>query len=128
MRAERFGSYSIEATVAGMPNLSRLKSMIRSLRLCPPPRCQMVRSPELRRPPVRCLGSVSGLYGRFVVRSSLTVVVVNRRVGVTGLEVLIAMSLLVSHYPGLKPLPSLRDSHQLSTPPSTPLAIRAGLS
>src|SRR6516164_10587110 len=94
MRAERFGSYSIEATVAGMPNLSRLKSMIRSLRLCPPPRCQLVRSPELRRPPVRCLGSVSGLYGRLVVRSSLTVVVVNRRVGVTGLYVLIAMFVL----------------------------------
>ena len=29
MRAERFGSYSIAATLAGMPNLSRLKSMIR---------------------------------------------------------------------------------------------------
>jgi hypothetical protein len=34
------------------------------------------------------------LYGRLVVRSSFTVVVVNRRVGVTGLYVLIAMSLL----------------------------------
>ena len=71
--------------MAGIPDLSRLKSMMRSLRLWPPPRCQMVRSPELRRPPERCFGSVSGLYGRFVVRSSLTVVVVNRRVGVTGL-------------------------------------------
>ena len=38
----------------GMPTLSRLKSMMRSFRLCPPPWCQMVRSPELRRPPVRC--------------------------------------------------------------------------
>ena len=85
MRAERFGSYSIEATVAGTPNLSRLKSMTRSLRLCPPPRCQMVWSPTLRRPLVRCFGSVNDLYGRSVVRSSLTVLVMKRRVGVTGL-------------------------------------------
>ena len=55
------------------------------LALVSPPWCQMVRSPELRRPPVRCLGSVSGLYGRFVVRSSLTVLGMNRRDGVTGL-------------------------------------------
>src|SRR5262252_5279181 len=91
MRAERFGSYSMVTTVAGMPALSRLKSMMRSLRLCPPPRCQIVWSPELRRPLMRCFDSVSGLYGRLVVRSSLTVEVVNRRVGVTGLYVLIAM-------------------------------------
>src|SRR5271165_2066360 len=91
MRAERLGSYSIVATVAGTPNLSRLKSIARSLRLWPPPRRQIVRSPELRRPLMRCFDSVSGLCGRFVVRSSFTVVVVNRRVGVTGLYVLIAM-------------------------------------
>jgi len=29
MRADRFGSYSIAATLAGMPNLFRLKSMRR---------------------------------------------------------------------------------------------------
>ena len=29
MRAERFGSYSIEATFAGTPSLTRLKSMRR---------------------------------------------------------------------------------------------------
>ena len=29
MRAERLGSYSIEATVAGTPSLRRLKSMMR---------------------------------------------------------------------------------------------------
>ena len=29
MRAERFGSYSIVASLAGTPGLSRLKSMIR---------------------------------------------------------------------------------------------------
>ncbi len=51
------------ATVAGIPILSRLKSMMRSLRLCPPPIKRMVVSPELRRPPVRGLGSSSGLCG-----------------------------------------------------------------
>ena len=29
MRADRFGSYSIAATFAGMPSLLRLKSMMR---------------------------------------------------------------------------------------------------
>ena len=33
MRAERFGSYSIAATLAGMPSFVRLKSMIRKRRL-----------------------------------------------------------------------------------------------
>ena len=75
MHAERLGSYSTEATVAGMPVLSRLKSMSRNLRLWPPPMNRMVVSPELRRPPVRRLGSSSGLYGLVLVMSSLTSVV-----------------------------------------------------
>src|SRR5579864_4359791 len=91
MRDERLGSYSIVATVAGIPVLSRLKSMMRSLRLCPPPRCQIVMSPELRRPPVRCLGSTSGLCGCLLVMSSLTVVVRYRSVWVVGLYVLIGI-------------------------------------
>ncbi len=85
MRAERLGSYSMDATVAGTPVLSRLKSMMRSLRLWPPPRNQLVMSPELRRPPVPFLVSVSGLCGRSPLRSSLTSVVWNRNVEVTGL-------------------------------------------
>src|SRR3569833_42384 len=91
MLAERFGSYSIDATVAVMPALSRLKSMMRILRLCPPPRCQIVWSPLLRRPPEPFFGSVNGLCGRFVVSSSLTSAVLKRNVGVTGLNVLIAI-------------------------------------
>src|SRR6266511_4412715 len=99
MRAERLGSYSMVATTAGMPVLSRLKSIARILRLCPPPRCQMVRLPELRRPPVRFFGSVSGLCGRFVVRSSFTCELLKRRVGVIGLYVLIAIvALFVLHF------------------------------
>ena len=69
------GTYSIVVTVAGIPVLSRLKSMMRSLRLCPPPINRIVVSPELRRPPVRCLGSTNGLCGCLVVISSLTSVV-----------------------------------------------------
>src|SRR5690242_3518484 len=92
IRAERLGSYSIETTVAGMPVLSRLKSIARSLRLCPPPRCQMVMSPALRRPPVRCLIFVSGLCGRSVVSSSFVSVVLNRSDGVVGLYVLMPIN------------------------------------
>src|SRR5437588_8218162 len=91
MRAERFGSYSTDATFAGMPALSRLKSIERSFCLCPPPRCQLVKSPALRRPAVVFLAEVSGLYGRSVVRSSLTSVVLKRCDGVNGLYVLIAI-------------------------------------
>src|SRR5215470_10322127 len=91
MREERFGSYSIVCTVAGIPVLSRLKSMMRSFRLWPPPMKRIVVSPEFRRPPVRCLGSTSGLCGFFVVMSSLTSVVRYRSVCVVGLYVLIGI-------------------------------------
>ena len=70
MRAERFGSYSIVDTFAGMSNLFRLKSMMRYIRLWPPPRHHDVRCPALLRPPVLCSGSTSGLYGSCVVISS----------------------------------------------------------
>src|ERR687888_33061 len=63
MRAERFGSYSIVDTFAGMSRLSRLKSITRYIRLWPPPRHHEVSSPRLLRPPDRRSGSTSGLYG-----------------------------------------------------------------
>src|ERR1700690_2405736 len=91
MRAERLGSYSMVATLPGTPYFSRLKSIKRSFCLCPPPWWRMVRSPELRRPPVRCLTTRSGLCGVSVVRSSLTSEVWKRSVGVTGLYVLIGI-------------------------------------
>src|SRR3954447_9233901 len=74
-----------------MPALSRLKSIKRIFCLCPPPRCQLVRSPALRRPALDFFGDVNGLYGRLVVRSSLTSVVLNLCDGVNGLYVLIAI-------------------------------------
>jgi hypothetical protein len=63
IRAERFGSYSTVTILPGMPILSRLKSMMRYSRRCPPPRHHAVISPWLLRPPdfFRC--SVSGLNG-----------------------------------------------------------------
>src|SRR6266480_3366143 len=103
MRAERFGSYSIETTFAGMPDLSRLKSIRRSFCLCPPPRCQLVRSPALRRPAMDFFGDVNGLYGRFVVRSSLTMVEVKRCDGVNGLYVFMAMIFFLLLLPSLAP-------------------------
>src|SRR5271163_1755918 len=100
MRAERLGSYSIVVTVAGIPAFSRLKSIMRSFCLCPPPRCQLVMSPELRRPPVRCFFSTSGLCGCCVVISSLTIVVRYRSVCVVGRYVLIAINLSCHSEPG----------------------------
>src|SRR5580692_10278555 len=97
MREERLGSYSIEATLPGTPNLSRLKSIKRSFCLWPPPWWRIVRSPELRRPPVRCFTASSGLWGRFVVMSSFTSVVWKRSVGVIGLYVLIGIFLAHLH-------------------------------
>ena len=86
MRAERFGSYSTVVTLAGMSNLFRLKSMMRYIRLCPPPRHQDVRCPALLRPPVLCSGSTSGLYGSCVVTSSKVGTVWNRVPGDVGLS------------------------------------------
>src|SRR5919201_585463 len=91
MRADRFGSYSIVDTVAGMSRLSRLKSMMRYIRLWPPPRHHDVRWPRLLRPPDSCSGSTSGLYGSCVVISSNTCTVWNRLPGEVGLNFLIGI-------------------------------------
>ena len=91
MRAERLGSYSMVATLPGTPYFSRLKSIRRIFCLCPPPWWRIVRSPELRRPPVRLRVVTSGLCGVSVVRSSVASDVWNRSVGVIGLYVLIAI-------------------------------------
>jgi hypothetical protein len=58
----------------------------------------------------------SGLYGLAVVRSSLTSVVLKRKVGVTGLNVLIAM-IFVLESPRRKPdavFPFLRNPFHLA--------------
>src|SRR6266545_2811009 len=70
MRALRLGSYSISATLPGIPNLLRLKSILRYCRLCPPPRCREVRWPWLLRPPLFLSGSTSDFSGASRVISS----------------------------------------------------------
>ena len=91
MFAERFGSYSTEATLAGMPCFCRLKSIWRYLRFVPPPRNRMQMRPVLLRPPCFRLPLTSDFSGRSRVSSSRVVVVWNRRVGVVGLYVLIGI-------------------------------------
>src|ERR1035438_10394028 len=91
MRELRFGSYSMVATVAGMPYFSRLKSIRRSFCLWPPPWWRMVMRPVEFRPPVRGLTESSGLCGLFVVRSSFTSLVWKRSVGVIGRNDLIGI-------------------------------------
>ena len=51
MYADRLGSYSIAATLAGTPSLVRLKSIRRYRRLAPPPRWRAVLRPLALRPP-----------------------------------------------------------------------------
>src|SRR5271155_1097907 len=91
MRAERFGSYSIEATFAGIPIFSRRKSIDRYRRACPPPRCHEVISPWELRPPVRFFDSLSDFSGVCLVISLLSSIVRNRRDGVYGLNVFSAI-------------------------------------
>jgi hypothetical protein len=70
MLAERFGSYSTEATRAGTPSLVRLKSIRRYRRLAPPPRWRAVTRPFELRPPDELLPLVSPLFGSAPVSSS----------------------------------------------------------
>src|ERR1700734_623439 len=101
MRAERLGSYSMDATFAGIPNFSRRKSIDRYFRACPPPRCHAVTSPCELRPPVRFFDSTSDFSGVCLVMSLLSSIVRKRRDGVYGLNVFSAIFLL----PHTKPVP-----------------------
>src|SRR3989338_8306474 len=51
IREERLGSYSIANTSASISIRSRLKSIKRYIRLCPPPRNRVVMRPYIFRPP-----------------------------------------------------------------------------
>src|SRR5258708_34378056 len=107
----RLGSYSIAATFAGTPTLSRRKSTLRYCFLCPPPRCQITISPWLLRPPERFFGSSSAFSGSCLVMWLFSTTVMNRRDAVYGLKlfspiaasyILTAVSL--SNVPGLQVL------------------------
>src|SRR5262245_57652655 len=86
MRADRFGSYSTAATLAGMPTLSRLKSIMRYNFLWPPPRCLTERRPMLFLPPVRSFVVTKLFSGLSLVMSSKVVTDLNRSEGVLGLN------------------------------------------
>src|ERR1700748_1693198 len=82
----RFGSYSIEATFAGTPTLSRRKATWRYCFLWPPPRCHTTISPWLLRPPERFFGSSKDFSGVSLVMWLLSRTVINRRDAVYGLK------------------------------------------
>src|SRR3954469_17530140 len=90
MRAERFGSYSIAATLAGTPSLTRLKSMIRKRRLWPTPWWRVVIRPLLLRPPFFVTGSSRLFSGFDFVISANAGTVMKRRPALVGLYLRIA--------------------------------------
>ena len=85
------GSYSIEATFAGMSYLLRLKSIILYLLRFPPPICLTVILPLKFLPPVFCLGASRLFSGLVVVISSNMETDMKRRAGLVGLYLLIAI-------------------------------------
>src|SRR5438046_9945765 len=92
MYAERLGSYSMCATFAGTPSLRRLKSILRYRRLAPPPRWREVLRPLLLRPPDLLRPSVSDFSGSSRVTSATSGYVANRRPGVVGLRLRMAVA------------------------------------
>src|SRR5664279_3914661 len=108
MRAVRFGSYSMCATLAGTPSLSsRRKSMSRYARLWPPPWWRTVTRPCTLRPPLECSGRTSDFSGVVRVISTKSATLAPRRPEVVGLNLRI-------------PIASFPSAHQWS------LAARSG--
>src|SRR6478672_7126161 len=95
MYAERLGSYSIAATLAGIPSRRRLKSTLRYRRLAPPPRWRDVLRPLALRPPDFLSPSTSVFSGSVFVISAKSGYVAKRRPGLVGLGLRIAISLLL---------------------------------
>src|ERR1700755_1739233 len=85
MYAVRFGSYSIAATLAGIPSRRRLKSTLRYRRLAPPPRWREVLRPWEWRPPDFLSPSVSVRSGVVFVISAKSGYETKRRPGDVGL-------------------------------------------
>src|SRR5438445_1154848 len=101
MRALRFGSYSMCATLAGTPSLFRRKSITRNRRLFPPPWCRVVMRPCAPRPARLRPLPTKDLSGLARVISSNDETLEPRRPGVVGLYFLTAM---VGSLPGLEDL------------------------
>src|SRR3954453_20913843 len=85
MYAERFGSYSIAATLAGTPSLVLLKSIRRYRRLAPPPRWRAVLRPSALRPPDFLRPSTRLFSGSVFVISAKSAKVMKRRPADVGL-------------------------------------------
>src|SRR3954451_22533197 len=96
MLADRFGSYSIAATLPAIPSLVRLKSTRRYRRLAPPPRWRAVLRPWALRPPDFFRPSVSDFSGCERVISAKSGYVTKRRPGEVGLGFLIGIYSLPS--------------------------------
>src|SRR3954466_14964541 len=93
MRAVRFGSYSMCATLAGTPSLStRLKSISRYCRLWLPPWCRVVIRPWTLRPPFLGSGASRLFSGVDRVISAKSATLEPRRPGVVGLYLRIGIS------------------------------------
>src|SRR5687767_269056 len=99
MYDERLGSYSIAATLAGTPSLRRLKSIRRYRRLAPPPRWREVLRPCALRPPDFLRPSVRDFSGSSFVISEKSGYVENRRPGLVGLGLRMAIAYAVPSSP-----------------------------
>src|SRR5471030_2761369 len=95
MRAERLGSYSIAATLAGIASFVRLKSMMRYCLRQPPPLCRTVIWPLLLRPLCFFLTSTRPRSGFLSVSSEKSIVVMKRRPAEVGLYFLTGIYLLL---------------------------------
>src|SRR4051794_16621223 len=93
MYAVRLGSYSMAATLAGIPSRRRLKSTLRYRRLAPPPRWREVLRPLALRPPDFLRPSTSVRSGVVFVISAKSGYETKRRPGDVGLGLRIGMRL-----------------------------------
>src|SRR5881398_3583795 len=109
MYAVRLGSYSIAATLAGMPSRRRLKSTLRYRRLAPPPRWRDVLRPLALRPPDFLRPSTSDFSGVVLVISAKSEYVTKRRPGLVGLGLRIGMRLAL-----LEPLQAREDRDRVA--------------
>src|SRR4051812_40935514 len=112
MYAVRFGSYSMAATLAGIPSRRRLKSTLRYRRLAPPPRWRAVLRPLELRPPDFLRPSVSVRSGVVFVISAKSGYETKRRPGDVGLGLRMGIGLrLLEALEGLEDRDGLTRRH-----------------
>src|SRR3954466_6046584 len=109
MYAVRLGSYSIAATLAGIPSRRRLKSTLRYRRLAPPPRWREVLRPLTLRPPDFLRPSTSVRSGVVFVISAKSGYETKRRPGDVGLGLRMGIDLRL-----LEALEALEDRDGLT--------------